>query len=50
MKNPTVVMKTSMGVTIEPFADQAPASVKDFLAYGRTFYDGTIFPRVSRTS
>jgi len=48
MKNPTVVMKTSMGsVTIELFADQAPASVKNFLAYvNDKFYDGTIFHRV----
>ena len=48
MKNPSVVMKTSMGsVTIELFADQAPASAKNFLAYvNDKFYDGTIFHRV----
>jgi peptidyl-prolyl cis-trans isomerase A (cyclophilin A) len=51
MKNPSVVMKTSMGsVTIELYADKAPASVKNFLAYvGDKFYDGTIFHRVIST-
>lgn len=46
--NPTVKMSTSMGdVTIELFADKAPISVANFLAYvDANFYDGTIFHRV----
>ena len=46
--NPTVKMSTSLGdVTIELFADKAPISVANFLAYvDANFYDGTIFHRV----
>ena len=46
--NPVVVISTSMGaITVELFPDRAPASVENFLAYGRDgFYDGTIFHRV----
>jgi cyclophilin family peptidyl-prolyl cis-trans isomerase len=48
VKNPTVVMKTSMGsVTIELDAAKAPETVKNFLAYvNDKFYDGTVFHRV----
>ena len=48
VKNPTVVMKTSMGsITIELDAAKAPESVKNFLAYvNDKHYDGTIFHRV----
>ena len=47
-KNPTVVMKTSMGsITIELDAAKAPETVKNFLAYvNDKFYDGTVFHRV----
>jgi peptidyl-prolyl cis-trans isomerase B (cyclophilin B) len=49
--NPVVVMETSHGtVKIELFADQAPITVKNFLAYTDSkFYDGTIFHRVIPT-
>jgi len=45
---PTVILKTSVGeIEIELFADKAPESVKNFLAYvDEGFYDGTIFHRV----
>ena len=48
MKNPTVVMKTSMGsITIELDAAKAPETVKNFLAYvNAKLYDGTVFHRV----
>jgi cyclophilin family peptidyl-prolyl cis-trans isomerase len=48
VKNPTVVMKTSMGsITIELDAARAPETVKNFLAYvNDKFYDGTVFHRV----
>jgi cyclophilin family peptidyl-prolyl cis-trans isomerase len=48
VKNPTVVMKTSMGsITIELDAAKAPETVKNFLAYvNDKFYDGTVFHRV----
>ena len=48
MKNPTVVVKTSMGsVTIELYPDKAPETVKNFLQYvADKHYDGTIFHRV----
>jgi len=48
VKNPTVVMKTSMGsITIELEAAKAPETVKNFLAYvNDKFYDGTVFHRV----
>ena len=46
--NPVVVMETNMGtIKIELFADKAPATVKNFLAYvDEKFYDGTTFHRV----
>ncbi len=46
--NPVVVMKTSKGdITLELFADKAPLTVENFLAYvDAKFYDGTIFHRV----
>ena len=46
--NPVVVMETSEGtIKIELFADKAPATVKNFLAYvDEKFYDGTTFHRV----
>jgi peptidyl-prolyl cis-trans isomerase A (cyclophilin A) len=44
----TVVMSTSMGdMEIELYADKAPISVSNFLAYvDKKFYDGTVFHRV----
>jgi cyclophilin family peptidyl-prolyl cis-trans isomerase len=47
-KNPTVVMKTSMGtIKIELFEDKAPVTVKNFLQYvDDKHYDRTIFHRV----
>ncbi len=46
--NPKVVIKTSRGdITLELFADKAPRTVANFLAYvDAKFYDGTIFHRV----
>ncbi len=46
--NPTVIMETSEGsITIELFADKAPASVKNFLSYvDDGYYNGLIFHRV----
>ncbi len=46
--NTVVLMKTSLGdVKIELWADKAPETVKNFLAYvDDKFYDGTIFHRV----
>jgi peptidyl-prolyl cis-trans isomerase B (cyclophilin B) len=46
--NPIVLMKTSKGdIKIELWADKAPQTVKNFLAYvDDKFYDGTIFHRV----
>lgn len=46
--NPKVVIKTSRGdITLELFADKAPQTVANFLAYvDAKFYDGTIFHRV----
>jgi cyclophilin family peptidyl-prolyl cis-trans isomerase len=51
VKNPTVVMKTSLGsVTMELYPDKAPETVKNFLQYvNDKFYDGTIFHRVIST-
>jgi peptidyl-prolyl cis-trans isomerase A (cyclophilin A) len=48
VKNPTVVVKTSMGsFTIELDAAKAPETVKNFLAYvNAKHYDGTVFHRV----
>ena len=45
---PMVVMTTSLGsIEIELFADKAPVSVSNFLAYvDAGFFDGTIFHRV----
>ena len=46
--NPRVLLSTSMGdIMIELYADGAPGTVKNFLAYvDEKFYDGTIFHRV----
>jgi cyclophilin family peptidyl-prolyl cis-trans isomerase len=46
--NPVALLKTSMGdIRIELFADKAPKTVANFLAYAEDgFYDGTIFHRV----
>ncbi len=46
--NPQVVIKTSEGdVTLQLFADKAPVTVENFLAYvDAGFYNGTIFHRV----
>ncbi|MBI2351882.1 MAG: peptidyl-prolyl cis-trans isomerase [Deltaproteobacteria bacterium] len=46
--NPVVIMETSEGtIKIELWADKAPVTVKNFLAYtDEKFYDGTIFHRV----
>lgn len=46
--NPVVVVETSMGtIEIELFADKAPVTVKNFLAYvDDKFYDGLVFHRV----
>lgn len=43
-----VLIKTSLGdMTVELYADKAPKSVENFLAYANSgFYDGTIFHRV----
>lgn len=47
-QNPTVTMKTSMGtMEIELFADKAPKTVENFLAYVDSgYFSGTIFHRV----
>jgi cyclophilin family peptidyl-prolyl cis-trans isomerase len=47
-KNPTVVIKTSKGeIEAELYADKAPITVENFLAYAKAgSYDGTIFHRV----
>ena len=46
--NPTAVIRTSMGdIQLELFADQAPATVENFISYAKNgFYEGTIFHRV----
>lgn len=46
--NPRVVIKTSEGdITLQLFADKAPVTVANFLAYVDSgFYNGTIFHRV----
>jgi len=43
-----IVISTSLGdITVELFADKAPVTVKNFLAYvDAGFYDGTVFHRV----
>ena len=47
-ENPRVVMDTSKGqIILELYADKAPETVKNFLAYvDAGFYNGTIFHRV----
>lgn len=47
-QNPQVVLETSLGsITLELFADKAPATVANFLTYVKEgFYDGLIFHRV----
>lgn len=47
-KNPIVVISTSMGdIEAELYADKAPETVKNFLAYANDgFYNGTVFHRV----
>src|SRR5262245_4288428 len=46
--NPMVVISTSMGdIKVELYADKAPETVKNFLAYVNAgYYDNTIFHRV----
>jgi cyclophilin family peptidyl-prolyl cis-trans isomerase len=46
--NPSVIIHTSQGdITVELYADKAPISTENFLAYVNSgFYDGTIFHRV----
>jgi len=46
--NPTAVIRTSKGdIHLELFADQAPATVENFISYAKNgFYEGTIFHRV----
>lgn len=46
--NPVLVMQTSKGpITLELYADKAPATVKNFLDYVKSgHYNGTIFHRV----
>ena len=43
-----IILSTNLGdITLELFADKAPVTVKNFLAYvDEGFYDGTIFHRV----
>ena len=47
-KNPKVKLSTSMGdIEVELFADKAPKSVANFMAYVKSgHYDGTVFHRV----
>jgi peptidyl-prolyl cis-trans isomerase B (cyclophilin B) len=47
-ENPVVVMETSLGtIKVELFADKAPLTVQNFLAYvDDGFYDVTVFHRV----
>ena len=46
--NPMVLISTSKGdIKVELYADKAPETVKNFLAYVNAgYYDGTIFHRV----
>src|SRR5690242_10421564 len=46
--NPEVEIKTDMGtIVVELYPDKAPATVANFLEYGKSGqYDGTIFHRV----
>jgi peptidyl-prolyl cis-trans isomerase B (cyclophilin B) len=48
VSNPLVQIDTSMGeIILELFADKAPLSVENFIAYAKAgYYDGTIFHRV----
>jgi len=50
--NPVVEMKTTAGtITIELYADKAPKTVENFLAYvDAGFYDDTLFHRVIKGS
>ena len=47
-ENPKVVIETSKGkITVELWADKAPATTENFLRYtDEGFYDGTVFHRV----
>ncbi len=47
-EDPQVIIKTSFGdITLRLFADKAPITVENFLAYAESgFYEGTIFHRV----
>lgn len=47
-KNPVVLMETTLGnIKIELFADEAPISTKNFLAYAKSgFYKDTTFHRI----
>lgn len=47
-KNPVVILHTSKGaITVELYAEQAPITVANFLAYAKSgFYNDTIFHRV----
>lgn len=46
--NPQAIIHTSMGdITLELFAQKAPVTVENFIAYARDgFYDDTVFHRV----
>jgi len=46
--NPVAVIHTNMGdISLELFADKAPATVENFINYANSgYYDGTIFHRV----
>ena len=48
MSNPVVTIKTNMGsIDVELFADKAPKTVANFLAYVKAgHYEGTVFHRV----
>lgn len=48
MSNPVIIIETNKGaMEAELWADKAPATVKNFLAYAdEKFYDNTIFHRV----
>ena len=50
-KNPTVIIKTSMGEIIAQLnSEKAPISTENFMKYvDKKFYDGTIFHRVIPT-
>jgi cyclophilin family peptidyl-prolyl cis-trans isomerase len=47
-ENPIAIIHTSVGdITLELFADRAPISTENFIAYvNNDYYDGTIFHRV----